>query len=101
MMARKRSAADHFFAHLLRPTALYLPQVQALRNSSTEIVVTTGTTSKGQLAHRTAVALARQLGTGTVDFPGSHVGFVEQPILCARLLRQLLNKHDAVSAGPA
>lgn len=44
-------------------------------------------TSKGQLAHRTAIALAEQLDVSVADFPGSHVGF---PGPCARRLRQLL-----------
>jgi clorobiocin biosynthesis protein CloN7 len=92
MMARMRSQASHFFAHLLRPTALYRPAIEALRTASTRIVVAGGTTSKGQLAHRTAVALAERLNTSLVDFPGSHVGFVEQPGPCARLLCQILTK---------
>jgi len=92
MMARMRSATDHFLAHLLRPTALYHPEIEALRTGSVQIVVAGGTTSKGQLAHRTATALAERLGTNVVDFPGSHVGFMEQPSLCARLLRQVLTE---------
>jgi len=90
MLERMRSIADHFLAHLLRPTALYRPQIEALRTGAAKIVVAGGTTSKGQLAHRTALALAERLGTKIVDFPGSHVGFREQPGPCAQLLCQLL-----------
>jgi clorobiocin biosynthesis protein CloN7 len=89
IMARMRAAADHFLAHLLRPTAFYRPKIEALRIGSARIVVAGGTTSKGQLAHRTAVALAEQLGTNVVDFPGSHIGFIEYPDACARLLNRL------------
>jgi clorobiocin/coumermycin A biosynthesis protein CloN7/CouN7 len=92
MVARMRSMTDHFLAHLLRPTALYRPEIEALRTGSGRIVVAGGTTSKGQLAHRTAVALAKRLGTKVVDFPGSHAGFMEQPGPCARLLRQVLSE---------
>jgi clorobiocin biosynthesis protein CloN7 len=92
MVARMRSATDHFLAHLLRPTAFYRPEIEALRTASVRIVVAGGTTSKGLLAHRTAVALAERLGTKVVDFPGSHVGFIEHPGPCARLLRQILTE---------
>src|SRR6266851_4434226 len=92
MMARMRSATDHFLAHLLRPTALYHPEIEALRTGSVQIVVAGGTTSKGQLAHRTAVALAERLDAKVVDFPGSHAGFMEEPGPCARLLRQILTE---------
>jgi clorobiocin/coumermycin A biosynthesis protein CloN7/CouN7 len=93
VVARMRSATDHFLAHLLRPTAFYRPEIESLRTISAQIVVAGGTTSKGQLAHRTTVALAEQLGTSVVDFPGSHVGFTEQPAACARLLRQVLTRN--------
>jgi clorobiocin/coumermycin A biosynthesis protein CloN7/CouN7 len=92
LVARMRSATDYFLAHLLRPTAFYCPEIEALQTGSAQIVVAGGTTSKGQLAYRTAVALAERLGTNVVDFPGSHVGFMEQPSPCARLLRQVLTE---------
>src|SRR5439155_1672196 len=43
-----------------------------------------------QLAHRTTVALADQLGTSVVDFPGGHVGFTSHPEAFARVLRDAL-----------
>ena len=92
MLGRMRSVADHFLAHLLRPTTVYRPEIEALRSGAIKIVVAGGTTSKGQLAHRTALALAERFGTNIVDFPGSHVGFREQPGPCARLLQQLLTE---------
>lgn len=95
MVARMRSGAEHFLAHLLRPTAFYAPEIEALRTGPAQIVVAGGTTSKGQLAHRTAVALAERLGSNVVEFPGSHVGFVEQPRPFARLLRQVLTEKSA------
>jgi clorobiocin biosynthesis protein CloN7 len=79
-MARMRVTTEQFLAHLLRPTTRYRPDIQALRAASTRIVVAGGTTSKGQLANRTAVALADQLGTSVVDFPGDHGGFVARRV---------------------
>jgi clorobiocin/coumermycin A biosynthesis protein CloN7/CouN7 len=68
-LARMQATTEHFLAHLLRPTTRYRPDIKALRAASTRIVVAGGATSKGQLANRTAVALADQLGTRVVDFP--------------------------------
>jgi pimeloyl-ACP methyl ester carboxylesterase len=89
-LARMRATTDHFLAHLLRPTTRYRPDIQALRAASTRIVVAGGATSKGQLANRTAVALADQLGTTVVDFPGDHGGFLAFPEQFGRLLDQVL-----------
>jgi len=43
-----------------------------------------------ELANRAAVALAEQLGTTVVDFPGDHGGFVSLAEQCGRLLDQVL-----------
>jgi hypothetical protein len=91
-MARMRATTDQFLAHLLRPTTRYRPDIEALRSASTRIVVAGGATSKGQLANRTAVALADQLGTTVVDFPGDHGGFLALPEQCARVLDQVLTE---------
>ena len=85
-----RVSTDQFLAHLIRPTTRYRPDIEALRAASTRIVVARGATSKGQLANRTAVALAEQLGTTVVDFPGDHGGFMALPEQCARVLERVL-----------
>jgi clorobiocin biosynthesis protein CloN7 len=91
-MARMRATTEQFLAHLIRPTTHYRPDIQVLRAASTRIVVAGGATSKGQLANRSAVALADQLGTTVVDFPGDHGGFVALPKECGRLLDQVLTE---------
>jgi pimeloyl-ACP methyl ester carboxylesterase len=91
-LARMRTTTEHFLAHLLRPTTRYRPDVQALRAASTRVVVAGGATSKGQLANRTAVALAEQLGTTVVDFPGDHGGFLALPEQFGRVLDQVLTE---------
>jgi clorobiocin biosynthesis protein CloN7 len=91
-MARMRATTEQFLAHLLRPTTRYRPDIQALRAASTRVVVAGGTTSKGQLANRTAVALADQLGTTVVDFPGDHAGFMALPDQFGRVLDQVLTE---------
>lgn len=94
-MARLRATTDHFLAHLIRPTACYRPDISALRASSTRIVIACGATSTGQLANRTAAALARQLGTPVVEFPGDHNGFIAQPEQFGRVLDQVLTRPNA------
>lgn len=89
-MARMRATTEEFLAHLIRPTTRYRPDIEALRAAPARIVVAVGTTSKGQLAHRSAVALADQLSTPVVEFPGDHGGFVALPEQCGRVLDQVL-----------
>jgi clorobiocin biosynthesis protein CloN7 len=93
-MARMRATTEEFLAHLIRPTTHYRPDIEALRAAPARIVVAAGATSKGQLANRAAVALAGQLGTIVVDFPGDHGGFLALPQQCARLLDQVLTETD-------
>ena len=91
-LATMRAATGVFLAHLLRPTTHYRPDVEALRAAPARIVVAAGATSKGQLAHRSAVALADRLGTPVVEFPGDHGGFVALPEQCAQVLNQVLTE---------
>ena len=91
-LARMRATTEHFLAHLLRPTTRYRPDIEALRAASTRIVVAGGATSKGQLANRTVVALADQLGTTVLDFPGDHGGFLALPEQFGRVLDQVLTE---------
>jgi hypothetical protein len=85
-----RAATEVFLAHLLRPTTSYRPDLEALRAATPRVVVAVGATSRGQLAHRSALALADRLGPPAVEFPGDHAGFVTMPDQCAQLLDQLL-----------
>ena len=92
--AAMRAAADTFLAHLLRPTTDYRPDIEALRSAPARIVVGVGAGSGGQLAHRSALALAGRLGPPAVEFPGDHGGFVTHPAPCAQVLHRLLT-HPA------
>jgi clorobiocin/coumermycin A biosynthesis protein CloN7/CouN7 len=78
-IARMRASTGHFLAHLLRPTTDYQPDIAALRAAAPRVVVAAGSTSTGQLANRTAVVLAAELGTPVVEFPGDHGGFAVFP----------------------
>jgi clorobiocin/coumermycin A biosynthesis protein CloN7/CouN7 len=91
-IARMRATTGHFLAHLIRPTTAYRPDIAALRAAPARIVVAAGTTSKGQLANRGAVALAGQLGTPVVEFPGDHGGFLAQPEQFGHVLDTVLTQ---------
>ena len=82
--------SDRFFGHGLLPIALYEPDISALQNGRTRVVVAGGTTSKGEYPQRTAAALAERLGTPLIDFPGGHGGFASDAGAFATLLRRTL-----------
>jgi pimeloyl-ACP methyl ester carboxylesterase len=54
----------------------YRPDFEALRASSTRIVIAVGAGSDGELAHRGGEAVAGLLGLTPVTFPGDHGGFL-------------------------
>jgi pimeloyl-ACP methyl ester carboxylesterase len=82
-----------FFAHWLRPCAFYQPDIAALQAAPTRVVVAAGAESTGQqVPNRAARALADQLGTPVVEFPGDHIGFIAFPEQFSRLLDQVLTR---------
>jgi hypothetical protein len=84
------ATSERFFAHGLLPITLYEPDLAALQNAPTRVVVAGGTASRGELAQRTAAALADRLGTRLVDFPGGHGGFASDPEDFVAVLRRTL-----------
>jgi pimeloyl-ACP methyl ester carboxylesterase len=86
-------ADEHFqFAHMLRATTRWQPDVAALRDAATRIVVGIGEQSTGQLCDRTSRALAAVLGIEPTMFPGDHIGFVDDPGRFASRLRAVLGE---------
>ena len=80
--------SERFFGRGLLPIALYQPDFSALHAAPVPVMVAGGTTSKGEFAQRTAVALAERLGAPLIDFPGGHAGFVSEPKEFAAVLRR-------------
>jgi len=69
----------------------YAPDLGALRASATRVVVGVGDESgDGQLAYRTALALAAALGVEPVSFPGDHGGFAGHTEAFAARLHDVL-----------
>jgi pimeloyl-ACP methyl ester carboxylesterase len=87
-----QTVADEYFqfAHMLRATAQWRPDLDRLRSVPTRIVVGIGEESAGQLCDRASRALAEALGEAPVLFPGDHIGFAEEPAAFEVHLRKLL-----------
>jgi pimeloyl-ACP methyl ester carboxylesterase len=93
------SRSDPLLGQNMISSTHYQPDLEALRAVSTRIVVAAGATSGDSLANRAAVALAEQLGTEPVTFPGGHDGFLGgeygqtgEPDAFAAALRQVLSE---------
>lgn len=94
-----RADGERMLAHSLLPTATYRPDIAALKAASSRVVIAGGVASVGQLARRTADALAEALGSPLAEFPGDHGGFLDpgaatspncDPEAFARVLRRIL-----------
>jgi pimeloyl-ACP methyl ester carboxylesterase len=97
--AQMRANTEMFLAHMIRQTTDFRPDIKALRAAPARIVVAAGATSTGQLANRTAVALAGRLGTPVVEFPGDHGGFIFMAGQFGSILDQVLTgkEHGTVT----
>ncbi|MCY7340800.1 MAG: alpha/beta hydrolase [Pseudonocardia sp.] len=80
-----------WFAHELRPSTWWRPDLAALRSVPSRIVVGLGADSTGQACDHTSRALASALDTEPTMFPGGHTGFVDAPDVFAHRLRSVLN----------
>lgn len=82
-----------WFAHEMRATNHWRPDLAALRSVRTRIVVGIGENSAGQECDRTARALAAELGIEPTMFPGDHTGFAEDPERFVTPLRAVLREN--------
>jgi pimeloyl-ACP methyl ester carboxylesterase len=89
--SEKQQADDElFFLRMLKPFTRYQPPVEALRSNGTRVVVAVGAASRGEIARRSAEALAERLGTSAVVFPGDHGGFMADPATFAAAIEQVM-----------
>lgn len=79
-----------FLAHELRGTTRFTPDIEALRNSATRVVIGIGDESGHLITHRTSTVLAQLLGSAPVAFPGDHGGFLARPAEFADVLNKVL-----------
>jgi pimeloyl-ACP methyl ester carboxylesterase len=82
--------ANYQNAHMLRPTTRWVPDVEALRRSTSRVLIGLGEDSGGQICERTSKALAAELGTEPTMFPGGHIGFAEDPARFVVRFREVL-----------
>lgn len=93
-MNRMMGNLELFAEYLIPVITNYSPDIAALRASPARIVVGVGDESNdGQLAYRTALALAAELGTHPVPFPGDHGGFAGHPQAFAARLHDVLSNQ--------
>ncbi len=64
--------------------------LSALKSSPTRIVVAVGEASEGRFPYKSAMELAKRLGTEAVLFPGEHGGFLTHPAEFADRLHRTL-----------
>ncbi|MFJ6657350.1 alpha/beta fold hydrolase [Streptomyces sp. NPDC091377] len=88
--ARQVVDERRWFAHEMRATTYWAPDLARLRAVPCRVVIGVGEDSAGQLCDRTSRALAQALGTGPTVFPGDHTGFVDAPKEFAAALRATL-----------
>jgi pimeloyl-ACP methyl ester carboxylesterase len=86
---KQRADDELFFLRMLKPFTLYEPPVDVLRSGQPRVVVGVGTASRREVARRSADALAEQLGTSPVIFPGDHGGFMADPEGFATTIRKV------------
>lgn len=93
-LARMQANLEVFFGPMWRSLGGYAPDVAALRATPSRVVVGVGTTSAGQLAHRTGMLLAEQLGREPAYFPGDHLGMLTRPKEFAARLVEVLAEGE-------
>jgi pimeloyl-ACP methyl ester carboxylesterase len=87
-----RQVADErrWFAHELRGTTRWKPDLDALRDVRDKVVIGIGEESSGQLCDRASRALGEAIDVEPTLFPGGHTGFAADPARFAAALRPLL-----------
>jgi pimeloyl-ACP methyl ester carboxylesterase len=91
MLARFERNTEFFIGYEVPPFARYVPDLVALGASPVRMVAGVGETSRGEPAHRAALAVAERLGSPPAVFPGDHGGFGTDPDGFAKRLAEVLS----------
>lgn len=90
--AKQQADDATFFLRMLKPFIRYQPPIETLR-SGPRVVVAVGAASHGEMARRSADALAERLGQTATVFPGDHAGFMADPEGFAAAIREVLTQE--------
>jgi pimeloyl-ACP methyl ester carboxylesterase len=92
MLARLEKNMEFFIGYEVPPFAKFTPDIAALRASSVRVVAAVGDASPARNPeYRGALAVAEQLGTQPVVFPGDHGGFGNRHEAFAARLQEVLS----------
>ncbi|MGV9778777.1 alpha/beta fold hydrolase [Streptosporangium sp. NPDC003464] len=91
MMARMERNMQFFIGYEVPPFIGYAPDIAALQASSARVVLAVGGASAGEPPYRASFAVAEQLGTRPVVFPGDHGGFGAQSEEFAAKLHEVIS----------
>jgi pimeloyl-ACP methyl ester carboxylesterase len=91
-MQRMMGNLELFAGYTIPVITNYPPDLEALRTSPARVIVGVGDQSTpDQLAYRSALALAAELGIEPTAFPGGHGGFASHPEPFAARLHEVLS----------
>jgi hypothetical protein len=90
MLSRIRANQRFWFEYEMRSYPAVRLDIAALKAVADRLVLAGDRGSPGHFPYRAVAALAEQLGTGIVHFPGGHLGNVVQPIEFADVLGRVL-----------
>lgn len=90
--AKQLADDELFFLRMLKPFTRYEPDLATLGSGQPRVMVAVGSASAGEIAARSAQALADRLGVETTAFPGDHGGFMADPHGFAHVIRRVLGE---------
>ncbi|WP_330230917.1 alpha/beta hydrolase [Nocardia sp. NBC_00508] len=88
---RQVASERYWFAHEIRGTTTWEPDIVALLDTRARLVVGIGADSAGEFCDRTSRALAAALDLVPTLFPGGHIGFVDDPAAFVVRMREILS----------
>lgn len=100
MFGRMAINNDFFLGYEIGSFCAHPVNLNALRQTSTRIVLAAGADSMGEPPHRAARRLAELLGTEAMILPGSHGGFASDPAGFGKALSEMLAATPVGSIHP-
>lgn len=99
LTARMAANSEFFLAHEMEPFARYRPDVATIASVKAQLVLAVGIDSRDRFSSMPAVALARELDTEVVEFPGGHAGYATRAAAFTAQLADVLAQSGASSSS--